>query len=736
MSNLFYIDILSAAGVKLGDGPLTTVLQLQDTRRLDALGELVFVIPGEDERAQYISAGVRFDVFDSVDGYVGRYYYRAKSLQVQADGISQLTVVADDQLTELTRKSVNFRRTYTNTAVETVVADLLDVAGWDGTIDAGIGNTSVTYEGESVLRAVDVLRDRWGQHFRLAGLSTLEFGAFGSDSGLVIANLPGQVQADIEQNTSIAIVDNLNFLEEGGEIFNRIIPLGAGQGVSQLTIADATLGTYAVETGTNDDGSNYYYIEDSASVTLYGRREKVLIFPNIRPITNSDANIVNAANALKLTAEAYIARHTAPKIVYGVTVRALRQTLRVGDLVRLQYRGVVDNYSYVDVDDMFYVMDVTRRRDLAGTRTAQLVVSTLAERRTADQDIILEIVNDVRALKVNVPITLAYSPVGPYTQRIDATHATEFTVRIGNEVTFLNYAIMRFKTSPLKSSVTTVSTAASSVDSSGSSSASSSGASSASSSGASSATTTSSGGSSSPTSSSGGGETVASAAGGSSTPTSSSGGSASVSSAAGGNHAHEIPVSGSGGLGGNSLWLTSGGVIFWSAAGTPGQPQTNAAVDHTHDVTIGNHTHTVTIGNHTHNVSTNNHSHTVTISAHTHDMPHTHNIAHTHNIDHTHDVTIPAHNHTLTYGLFQDTTYPQTITVTINGVDETAALGGPWALTNAAVEVELDITTYLVNASGGLRQNHRVEFGCAALSQGEIEFECDMLLSIQAIAVA
>jgi hypothetical protein len=43
-----------------------------------------------------------------------------------------------------------------------------------------------------------------------------------------------------------------------------------------------------------------------------------------------------------------------------------------------------------------------------------------------------------------------------------------------------------------------------------------------------------------------------------------------------------------------------------------------------------------------------------------------------------------------------------------------------------------------VNASGGLRQKHRVAFGCSGGSsnRGEIEMECEILSTIQAIAVS
>ena len=57
--------------------------------------------------------------------------------------------------------------------------------------------------------------------------------------------------------------------------------------------------------------------------------------------------------------------------------------------------------------------------------------------------------------------------------------------------------------------------------------------------------------------------------------------------------------------------------------------------------------------------------------------------------------------------------YPHQMTVEINGVDRTGALSGPWGVYTGAVDVEVDITDYIVNASGGLYQDHTIEFNCA-----------------------
>lgn len=649
MPSPFWAAIRDASGAVIGPGPLTTLTSLDDTASLDTVGSASFTLPAADPRTALLSPGVTFDLHDEQDGHLGRFLFDDLSLSDSPAGEAWLTVTCSDVLALLSRHTVGFRRGYAYQDVAAVVADLVSLApGWRADVEAGIGHTTVAYEGESVLVAVDELRDRWGRHYRLgAEALTLEFGAFGQDSGVILTNLPGQVQPEIGARREVAVVTSIRRVEEAGAIFNRVIPIGAGQGVSQLTIQAATVGDYPVLTGSNQDGSSFYYLQDEASIAAYGLRTKVLTMPNVRPLTNSAANAANAANVLKGTAEVFLARHRAPRVTYAVTAAALRKQVKVGDTVRLVYRGMVEGYRYIDIDQDFYAMDRTRLRSAGGERSASLVLSSIAERRTADSDVLLDVIHDLHSLKVHVPITLAYAPVGPYVRRINPDHEAEFTVRIREEVTALNRALLRFATAPLRSSVSATAAAESTVGST------------------------------------------------------SSGGGTTATSAAGGDHRHEIGYKLTGTFSGADQWYgirINDNLIYEDALALKktGSRSTNAVWEtrgssgpHTHDLTLP---------------------------------------------DHTHDVTVPAHSHAMQYDLYADDQVPAGISLEVDGVDVTTALGGPWAPTQAAVEVEVDITEALTEAPGGLRQNHRLTFSCGG-GRGEIEAEVDLLLSIQAIAV-
>lgn len=150
---------------------------------------------------------------------------------------------------------------------------------------------------------------------------------------------------------------------------------------------------------------------------------------------------------------------------------------------------------------------------------------------------------------------------------------------------------------------------------------------------------------------------------------------------------------------------------------------------HNHSVTIGDHTHSVTLGNHTHGINLtigdsttgavlyyaaaspplrcsgggtilgydstgNGGGTTVTSGSGGGSTPTSADATptHSHGMDHTHST--PNHTHGITYGIYSSG-YPTAVSMTIDGVDVTTALGGPWnpSLSDPS-EVDMDITAY------------------------------------------
>jgi hypothetical protein len=611
----FTIDVLNETGVKVGQGPITSATSLSTREKLDSMGELNFSFPAADPRGGLVEAGRRYDVYDR-GVWLGRYIHSEVKFSGSNTNNGSFAVKAYSVLSELGNVSVKFRRKYDNEPVSDIIDDLVSlVAGWAATVDGGLGNETITYEGESVLAAIEMLRARLGLHYRLdtstPGQKIIEFGAFGANSGWRATKLEGQVQPEFNQTNGIAIIDRFSLAEDAKEIYNRVIPVGSGQGVSQLTIENATSGTYTVQSGLNQDGSSYFYIEDATSVAQYGAVERILNLSNIRPITNSDVDILNAKNALKVAGESFINRNLSPRVTYNVTLLTLGESVQVGDTIRVVYRGLVDGYKFVDLDADLNILGINKRRTSSrGTKAITITVSESDVRQSSDQALLINVVKDLSDTKIHVDPTLTYSPVGPYIKRIDPSNNAVFNVRIKSEVLLLNNAILRFTTGALKSSVTATAT--------------------------------------------------------------------------GGDHRHRMYTA-------SGSTPTYSGVSDWQCKQDSAGAFTVRAQIPT-DVTSG-----------ASDMYTEDSSGNLIIN--------------------------------IVYGIFADTVFPGTVSIAINGIDRTGALGGPWGAVGASTgNIELDIATYLINAVGGLRQDHTITFSCTG-GRGEIEFETDMLLTIQAIAV-
>lgn len=435
MVSPFRIDLLDIDGNILGSGPITTAVRLNDTISLSRMGELTFSVPAGDPRAAEITAASKFDVYDSVDGFLGRFFFSDDSLD-ESKGIAILTVHCFSELVELLRQTVGFQRSYTYNSVEQVIVDLANTVSWMAEVEPDIGFTTVSFDGESVLGAIDEIRDRFEAHYRLklGTRQVIQFGNFGQSSRIRLTNLRGQIQTAFGAQKNVAIVEQISRRRDAEGIINRVIPLGAGDGEAQITIEGATSGTRVIQTGTNDNGSLYYYLEDAPSVLQYGVRVRTLVNQTARPVTGSDAAMLNAKNALKLIGESYLSKHLVEQVEYDVFVRGLPATVNVGDKVRLVYRGVRENVVYLDVDDDFYVMDIRRSRDANGDRFADLKLASISTRRTTDQDIVIGL--QKKGIKNETHAKLSTSPL---------RWESEDTMGSDGVNSTLKYAVFNFK---------------------------------------------------------------------------------------------------------------------------------------------------------------------------------------------------------------------------------------------------------------------------------------------------
>ena len=471
--------------------------------------------------------------------------------------------------------------------------------------------------------------------------------------------------------------------EQGGtEICTRLYCLGYGEGVNQLTIADANNG-------------DPYLLAPQAKINEYGLITRIFVDRRFED-----------AQSLKERGQAILAELQEPKIT---------RTFEVADL----YKLTNDDLDHAELgriarltedNTQTYITGITRNHDVPGDMT--LTLSTKA----------VDVASSIADLADRQRIEQVYSQGATqiYAQSVQA-NATEsvkakLNFYIPAEMRIVNGVKVKINLSPFRS----YSRATSGGGSSSITSSSGGGTTVTSSSGGGTTVTSAGGGGGTATSASGGGGSATSASGGGGTATSTAGGGTTVTSGANGASQQYTGYSAAGGVSATTSYAgrTSGSTYYAqydSHAHTYIRPPYDATGGsynygwHRHWHAINAHSHSITISSHSHSVSLPSHTHSVSLPSHTHSVSlpsHTHSVtiaAHTHSItisNHTHTITIPDHTHNIEQGIFTFGN-PTSAGLYINGVYKAAV----------EADTEMDITQYLLNNQGKINRGawHSIE---------------------------
>ncbi len=446
------------------------------------------------------------------------------------------------------------------------------------------------------------------------------------------------------------------------------------------------------------------------------------------PLSNSPAEIRNAANALYDVAAAWLGWHGQVQESYQVDALGLRHIvggqvrLRVGDRLRLRFRGIAEDVAgggalarrvWRDIDRDVWLLGYKRTFSEDGTDRWALTVSTVDRETPSDEEVVAKALEDLWQVQTAKRPYTFVETIGPYVESVAAGSTARVPVVLDQDVTWLHRATLRVRKRRVKSNVTGAAAG-----------------------GGQTATSTV------VTISAGGGVTSDTAAAHahavSSTTTPAGGGHTSESGSPhthavtgkttqpGGLHFHQVAQYGqtsawsqpgyiqtlimqTGPLSGPNYGFIVGRNGVENTSGTLVTQQTQAhehaisgftsESESTHKHSVLHHTHSVTGqtaiagGSHAHSLPTHTHA----------TSPHNHEIA-----DHT---------HALVYGVFlgPHPNAPQ-MTVAINGSERTVELGGPWD-----GDFTADITPYLVDGQGQpLRQSNSIEIGSAQLMDAEV----------------
>ena len=219
-----------------------TILKATYQQRLDAAGSFSAEFPLADPQTAELQAGRVYEHYME-----GQGFSFAGSIEVvQKTPAETMAISGDSLLVELLHDNTLLAKDYTDTSVDDIIDDLLAGTGW---VRLGSVSTLITvrFDGESKLRAILAVIEQAGVHCRevitASGGSLvrqLEIGPFGQDSGVVLSN--GNPDDLALEDFSLAIISDggLSVEDATTEVWNWILPLGAGEGSSQLTIVQQT----------------------------------------------------------------------------------------------------------------------------------------------------------------------------------------------------------------------------------------------------------------------------------------------------------------------------------------------------------------------------------------------------------------------------------------------------------------------------------------------------------------
>ena len=414
----FRIDVFTATGsAPTGDGPITEVLGVSVSERLNQVGEVSFTIPASVASQRGLARGNKYRIYHTTLGYIGEFKHIESSIDASAETI---TIRAYDSLINLAERVAGFRRNYSNLDFSEVAGALFATSlGWTVSYEGGTAFADkITYsvEGENYLRMADYLRKYIRGWFRREGDTAIRFGRFSSTTPVVTFVAPPLVGIDLPSDQ--AIITQIARTRAGGEIANRLYPVGAGLGQAKLDLRFSNRTTasgfaYPIQSTTiSTSVSVGYYIEDTASIAQYGAVERVVAWNEIRPITNSAADLQNAGNALYDIASAYLQKYRNEIDAYTLTAVEVPNTLRVGDLVRVQYSGVAElengRVGWLNVANNFWVTEISRTFDATGEPQTSISISANGEAVIGDTEVLYDILGDVQTLKLRTQPTQTY----------------------------------------------------------------------------------------------------------------------------------------------------------------------------------------------------------------------------------------------------------------------------------------------------------------------------------------
>lgn len=503
MAISWWVNIENSAGTRQGAGPLLPV-RWRSTAVLDRAGSFEFEIPATDQRAadllqlKYLARC--YAVIDGATVQVGSGIIEDITIRV-SNGIPMRVVSGPDLLGELRRLTVD-KRVVTGLAgyyyLPTFAGDdeipykllanyanakaasswsLLNSAG--STIGSGTAVTDyeiyARFRDDSVLNSLIRVAEICGEHFRI-GSSGRQVQWLGRTSDFAASGVRAIYDVDatkVGDYDYIAQIADISHKQDAQGIVNRLILYGAGEGENRLTVRPATEwpdGTAVSGSPHNRtiDSRNYYLVttttsaavdlvfnclEDATSSAAYGVHEMALQINNVSPLSNTTADVQNAANQLVIAGFEYLLQNAEPISSYSLRLVGCNTILRPGTTIPVQAQRWVDGEKPIDINDTLNILSATVELDAYGVRTSDLVVSDGSRQPVTGSDIVTAQAAKSYTMRSYPQMGPNESTIGYGPEDMDRTHDAVLRFWLGNAITTLERVILYFRFDPLRSTV-------------------------------------------------------------------------------------------------------------------------------------------------------------------------------------------------------------------------------------------------------------------------------------------
>lgn len=184
---------------------------------------------------------------------------------------------------------------------------------------------------------------------------------------------------DMEDNSEVCLITSLKEIEDSYETqIGRVYAIGSGNGDAKLTLQGATVTPPTGYALSND--SKGYYLEHTSTWNSYGIERR----KSFKDAQDPDE--------LYEQAYEYLSRAKDTNKAYAMEVTKLDQALPVGKTINVVYQRWIGDvftgtrYNALNIDTDLYILEATNRIEASGLRSAMLVVATVDELPSPEND--------------------------------------------------------------------------------------------------------------------------------------------------------------------------------------------------------------------------------------------------------------------------------------------------------------------------------------------------------------